>query len=273
MNNSPADDFPAVKEAFAALYELALYLRSDVGCPWDREQNLESMHKFLLEEATELGEAIDAGNDEGISEEWGDVLFMLLMLAAIGKEADHFNTERAMRSIEAKMIRRHPHVFGRTDVNAVEGIISQWEKIKAEEKSSKPASLMDNMPPFYSSLRRADHVQKTAAKVGFDWPACEGTLEKIEEEVRELREAFTAGAQEEIAAELGDLMFSCVNLARYSKMDSEALLNRTVDKFVVRFKYIESELRRTGKSPQEATLDEMDALWEQSKEALRKKQD
>ncbi len=268
MTDSPAERVSAINKAFVALYELALYLRSECGCPWDREQNLESMQKCLCEETAELGEAIGAGKPAEISEEWGDVLFMLLMLAVIGEESGHFNTEEAMRSIEAKMIRRHPHVFGSSDIDSIESLIEQWDRIKAEEKQEASDSLMDNVPSFSSALKRADHVQKAAAEVGFDWPDCEGVLKKIEEEAGELREAFAGGNPQETAEEVGDLLFSCVNLARFAKLDPESLLSRTVDKFIRRFKYIESELRRAGTSLEEATLAEMDALWEESKRKL-----
>ncbi len=170
-----------------------------------------------------------------------------------------------MRSIEAKMMRRHPHVFGSSSVGVVEEIIGQWERIKAKEKGEESESLMDGIPLFYSTLKRADHVQKTAAEVGFDWTEHKGILEKLEEELGELREALAAGDARQAGAELGDLLFSCVNLARFEKWDADSLLSRTTDKFVDRFKYIECELHRAGKSPAEATLSEMDALWEKSK--------
>jgi tetrapyrrole methylase family protein/MazG family protein len=265
MKQYPTERTPAIANAFAALYELALYLRSEHGCPWDRAQGLESMHKYLRDETSELGDAIDENDSHGIAEEWGDVLFILLMLAAIAEEAGRFKAEEALRSVEAKMVRRHPHVFGSGSLGAVGEIISQWDRIKAKEKSKKPESLMDTIPVLYSALKRADCVQKTAAEVGFDWDNYGGILEKIDEEMDELREALAAGNTRAAAAELGDVLFSCVNLARFTKMDAESLLSRTIDKFVERFKYIESELRRTGKSPNEATLREMDELWEKSK--------
>jgi MazG family protein len=187
------------------------------------------------------------------------------MIAVIGEETGCFNAADAMGSIETKMIRRHPHVFGGSDVGAVEEVLSQWERIKASEKSRRRDSLMDDLPSFYSALKRADHVQKTAAGVGFDWPDSAGVIEKIEEEVAELREALAEGDNGQTGAELGDLLFSCINLARFEGLDAETLLNRTVDTFIKRFKYVESELRRAGKSPEQATLDEMDALWEQAK--------
>lgn len=265
MTDHPPDRTSHIARAFTALYELVHYLRGRHGCPWDRAQGLDSMLKYLRDETAELGEAV-GGNEPGeISEEWGDVVFILLMFAVIAEETGNFKTEEALRAIEAKMIRRHPHVFATSSAGAVEEIIGQWEKIKAKEKAERPKSLMDNLPPFYSALKRADHVQKTAAEVGFDWPDCDGILEKIEEEAAELREALAAGNPSEAGEELGDLLFSCVNLARFAKMDAESLLGKTIDKFISRFKYIESELGRAGKSADEATLGEMDELWERSK--------
>lgn len=263
-DKSPERSAP-ITDAFAALYELARYLRGEHGCPWDREQGLQSMFKYLEEETAELGDAVNRGNYGGISEEWGDTIFMLLMLAIIAEETGKFKSVAAMRSIEEKMIRRHPHVFGSSKVGSAQELLAQWESIKAGEKSAGSGSLMDSIPPFYSALKRADHVQKTAATVGFDWPSRDGVLDKIEEELRELREALAAHKEREAGEELGDLLFSCVNLARFEGMDAESLLSRTVGKFIERFKFIEAELTRAGKSVNEATLREMDDLWEKSK--------
>jgi tetrapyrrole methylase family protein/MazG family protein len=267
MTDHPAERISSIADAFTALYKLVLYLRSGQGCPWDQEQSLLSMHDCLQEETSELGDEIKKQEPGGISEEWGDVLFILLMLAVIGEQEGIFDTEKAMRSIEAKMIRRHPHVFGGSDIRGADDTIAQWKDIKAKEKSQEPPSLMDEIPMFYSSAKRADHVQKAAAEVGFDWPDRDGVLDKIEEELGELRSALACGKPADTASELGDLLFSCVNLARFEGMDAEALLSKTVDKFVARFKYVESGLRRLGKSPAESTLEEMDELWEQSKSA------
>ena len=265
MTDHPTTRNSSIAKALSALYELAQYLRGEHGCPWDKEQDLKSMHKYLREESSELGDAIEKDDPAGIAEEWGDVIFMLFMIAAIGEETGGFKIEEALRAVEAKMIRRHPHVFGSSDVSGFGELLTQWENIKDKEKQKEPGSLMDDLPMFYSALKRADHVQKKAAEVGFDWPNNEGVMEKIEEEARELREAMAAGNTAEACDELGDLLFSCVNLARFEKADPELLLNRTIDKFVERFKYIECELRRAGKSLEEATLAEMDAIWEKSK--------
>ena len=269
-SDHPAERVSATADAFIALYKLVRYLRGEHGCPWDREQSLESMPERLREEVSELGEEIDKGEPEGISEEWGDVLFVLLMIAVIGEQDGRFDTEKAMRSIEAKMIRRHPHVFGGSDVDTAEGTISQWEDIKAGEKSksaSSPPSLMDDIPMFYSSAKKADYVQRAVAAVGFDWPDRRGVLDKIEEELGELRAALDENNAEEVASELGDLLFSCVNLARFENLDADTLLSKTVDKFVERFRYVESELRGLGKVPAESSLEEMDKLWERAKSA------
>jgi tetrapyrrole methylase family protein/MazG family protein len=265
MTDHPAERISSITNAFTALYKLVLYLRGGQGCPWDKEQSLLSMHDCLREETAELGDEITKHNPDGISEEWGDVFFILLMLAVIGEQDGIFDTEKAMRSIEAKMIRRHPHVFGGSDVNDADDTVAQWKDIKAKEKTQDPPSLMDAVPLFYSSARRADYVQKAAAEVGFDWPDRNGVLDKIEEELRELRAALSSGKPADAASELGDLLFSCVNLARFEGMDAETLLSKTVDKFVDRFKYVESGLRKRGKSPEDSTLEEMDELWEQSK--------
>lgn len=265
MKQRPSDSSSPIADAFAALHELARYLRSEHGCPWDRSQGLRSILTYLREETEELEEAIEKHDAGGVSEEWGDVLFIVLMFAVIAEETGQMEAERAMRAVEHKMIRRHPHVFGSSDVRNAEDILSQWQQIKKEEKNEKTQSLMDRLPFFYSALKRADYVQKTAAAAGFDWPDISGVLEKIEEEVREFREALAAGDTAETAKEIGDLLFSCVNLARYAGLDAETQLSRTVDKFIERFRYVESRLRRAGKPIDEATLEEMDKLWEESK--------
>lgn len=265
MTDPPTPPSAATASVCAALYDLARHLRSERGCPWDRTQNLESMHKYVREEVDELGESIRKNDPAGILEEWGDVFFILLMLGVIAEEAGQFTIYEAMRLVEAKMIRRHPHVFGNSTVSAVEDVIAQWDKIKSQEKKEEPKSLMDRDSSSGSALERADHVQKIAADVGFDWPTRDGILEKIKEEMAELHDAFAAGDPHGTGDELGDLLFSCVNLARFVRMDAEKLLGAATDKFIERFKYIESELGRVGKTPREATLAEMDALWEQAK--------
>jgi tetrapyrrole methylase family protein/MazG family protein len=265
MTDQPNERITSIADAFTALYKLVLYLRGDQGCPWDREQGMQSMHACLLDEVEELRVEIEKKDPAGISEEWGDVFFILLMLAVIGGLEGLFDVEMAMRSIEAKMIRRHPHVFAGSDIGAVDEANIQWDEIKAMEKASGPPSLLDNTPMFYSAIKRAHHLQKAAAEVGFDWPDREGVLEKIDEEMGELREALAEQDVEAAASELGDVLFSCVNLARFENLDAEALLSKTADKFIERFKYVESELRCLGKTPGESTLEEMDGLWEKAK--------
>lgn len=245
------------------------YLRGENGCPWDKAQGLHSMLHYLKEEKAELAEALDKDDFEGVSEEWGDTFFIFLMFAAIAEETGRFDLERSLRAVEAKMIRRHPHVFGGGAIDGVEQVLEQWNRIKAREKQQRSQSLMDAMPQFSSALKRAQHVQKKAAEVGFDWPNQEGILKKVEEESRELREALHERKEEETAGELGDLLFSCVNLARFIDRDAESLLNKTTDKFIERFMYMERELHRAGKSAREASLEEMDRLWEQAKERNR----
>jgi tetrapyrrole methylase family protein/MazG family protein len=257
---------PSIARAFEALYELVMYLRGESGCPWDRAQSVQTIMKCINEEVGELADALEKNDSCGMSEEWGDSFFTFLMFAAIAEETGRFRVEEALREVETKMIRRHPHVFGSSAVGAVEEVLAQWDRIKAREKQPEAESLMDGIPHFYSALKRAQHVQKLAADVGFDWPNLEGILRKIEEETRELRQAQQEKNDEEFSDEIGDLLFSCVNLARFMRKDSESLLSKTIDKFIDRFKYIEKELKRSGKSPAQATLEEMDALWEKAKQ-------
>jgi tetrapyrrole methylase family protein/MazG family protein len=265
MNNNSSKTAP-IALAFQALYELVLYLRGENGCPWDKAQGLGSIMDCIKEEAGELAEALKQEDSAGMSEEWGDTIFTFLMFAAIAEENGRFGVEQALRAVEAKMIRRHPHIFGSSNVSAAEEVLAQWDRIKTKEQQASSGSLMDEMPQFYSALKRAHYVQQKAAEVGFDWPHQEGIVEKIEEEVAELHRALKEKRGNAISEEIGDLLFSCVNLARYLRMDSETLLSRTIDKFVDRFKYIEKELADSGKTPADATLEEMDALWEKAKE-------
>ncbi|GAB4347466.1 MAG: hypothetical protein Kow0099_29470 [Candidatus Abyssubacteria bacterium] len=265
MSDHPTGPTTPLAAAFAALYELVVHLRSERGCPWDREQTLQSMRSYLHSEAAELGEAIEKGDHKGITEEWGDVLFILLMIAVIAEEAGHFDLAKAMHAVESKMIRRHPHVFGNSGARRVGEVLEQWQKIKQQEKSGETGSLMDEVPHFYSALQRAEQIQKAAAGVGFDWTNRLDILKKIEEETDELRKALAADDSGAAAEELGDLLFSCVNLARFIGFNPKLLLSQTTDKFIERFKYIESQLLHRGKSLDDATLEEMDELWEQYK--------
>lgn len=264
MNNNSSKT-KLIAHAFQALYELVLYLRGENGCPWDKAQGLGSIMDCIKEEAGELADALEQSDSAGMCEEWGDTIFTFLMFAAIAEENGSFGIEQALRAVEAKMIRRHPHIFGSSNVDAVEEVLAQWDRIKAKEKQASSGSLMDETPQFYSALKRAHYVQQKAAEVGFDWPHQEGIVEKIEEEVRELRRALNQKKKHAISEEIGDLLFSCVNLARYLEMDSETLLSQAIDKFVDRFKYIERELADSGKTTADATLEEMDALWEKAK--------
>jgi tetrapyrrole methylase family protein/MazG family protein len=270
----PPSKNSSITRAFEALYELVWYLRGENGCPWDKAQGLESIMDCINEEVGELKEALEEDNSAGMSEEFGDAFFTFLMFGAIAEESKRFNIEQAFRGIEAKMIRRHPHIFGSSSLNEAEEVLAQWKQIKVREKQAKSGSesLMDSLPHFYSALKRADYVQKKAAEVGFDWPNTKGILQKIEEEISELRQALEHKNEAEISDEIGDLLFSCVNLSRFLQKDAESLLNKTTGKFIERFKYIEEELQKAGKKPADASLEEMDALWEKAKKQSRSKQ-
>ncbi|RJP20820.1 MAG: nucleoside triphosphate pyrophosphohydrolase [Candidatus Abyssobacteria bacterium SURF_5] len=268
MNDRPKKP-KSIALAFDALVELVFHLRGENGCPWDKKQTLRSMIQYIQEELAELIEAVEKDDLGNMAEEWGDTFFNFLMFAAIAEDGGVFEIEKALRSIEAKMIRRHPHVFGDSNASAVEEVMAQWNSIKAEEKKNNSASLMDSIPQSYSALKRAHHVQKKAAEVGFDWPDARGILEKIKEEICELQKALEKRNEAETSEELGDLLFSCVNLARFIGQDSEAVLSATIDKFIERFKYVEKELEQAGKSAAEASLQEMDELWEKAKKRNR----
>jgi len=253
--------------SFDELVDIMALLRSERGCPWDREQTHESIRPYLIEEVYEVLRAIDDRDDEELKAELGDLLLQIVFHAQIAKEEGRFDIEDVIRTNIEKLKRRHPHVFGRTAVSGTEEVLENWERIKGEERGNdKPASALDGVPRELPALLRAQRVQEKASMVGFDWERAEDVMGKVDEEFRELKEACRSGDPGRIADEMGDFLFSLVNLSRFLGVWPEDALRGTVDRFERRFRFIESELAKSGKSPREATLQEMDALWEKAKE-------
>lgn len=236
------------------------------GCPWDREQTFETVAPYTVEEAYEVFDAIDHGDMDELREELGDLLFQVVFHAEMGREAGRFDFDDVVDTIVDKMTRRHPHVFGDAQVADAEAQTRAWEAQKADERADKGhASLLDGVARSLPALSRAEKIQRRAARAGFDWPAAGGVLDKLEEELGELRGALAGGGEEAVRAELGDLLFTCVNLARHLDTDPELALRRANDRFERRFRAVEDTLRNEGRDPADAALEELEARWQAAK--------
>lgn len=239
-------------------------LRGENGCPWDKRQTPKTIKNYLLEEAYELVDAIERGSHQAIKEELGDLLFLIVFLAYLYEEVGKFDLKNVIDTVEEKMIRRHPHVFGGVKVRDEREIRVRWQKIKSEEKLQ--SSILDGIPKALPALMLAYKVGSRAATVGFDWQRAEDVILKLEEEIEEFKRALKQGNRDRIEEELGDILFSCVNLARLLNIQPEEALRKTVYKFKDRFQFIEKRLREQGKDLEETSLKEMDALWERAKD-------
>jgi ATP diphosphatase len=251
------------------LLEIMARLRDpEAGCPWDREQTFETIAPHTLEEAYEVADAIERGDMDALCDELGDLLFQVVFYCQMAKEAGRFDFGEVVEAICGKMIRRHPHVFGDARVGTAEEQRSAWERHKAEErKARKSSGVLDGVARALPALMRAQKLQRRAAKVGFDWPDVSGTLNKVQEEAREIVQELEAKRLDHhcLTDEIGDLLFACVNLARFVGVDAETALSRANHKFERRFREIEAELAARGAHPETASLEQMDALWEQAK--------
>jgi tetrapyrrole methylase family protein/MazG family protein len=260
MNQKPID----------RLLRIMARLRSRRGCPWDREQTHQSIKQNVIEEAYETLDAIESRDPEALCEELGDLLLQIVFHAQMAREAGRFRFDDVARSIAEKLVRRHPHVFGRNKLQTAGQVLTQWHEIKKSEKNGRK-SVLDGVPRHLPALMRAHETQKKAARVGFDWKRTADVLAKVEEELRELKRAMRTGRRRDIEEEIGDLLFAVVNLARFQKLDAEDALRRTIGKFRRRFGQIERELRRRGKKLEDCSLEEMDAIWERAKRDGRQK--
>jgi tetrapyrrole methylase family protein/MazG family protein len=252
--------------SFEAFHEIIAQLRAPDGCPWDREQTHLSLRKHLLEETYEALDALDQEDMPGLAEELGDILLQIGLHAQIAFEAGDFNLYDVVTGINSKLIRRHPHVFGDWKVDGVTKVLQNWEKLKEAEREANgnagEKGLLDGLPKALPALSQAQEIQDRAARVGFDWDSIDPVWGKVMEELDEVRQASTPA---ERSAELGDLLFAVVNLARWYKADSETLLRATSQRFRTRFSYIEKRAREQGTAVSEMNLAEMDRLWEEAK--------
>lgn len=243
-------------------------LRSEEGCPWDKEQTRESLKPFIIEEAYELIEAISVNDSEKIKEELGDLLFQIVFQSQIAKEKKEFEIPDIIETIGKKMITRHPHVFGAVSSITTEEVLSHWEEQKRREGKLRE-SILEGIPEALPSLLRAHRLQDRAARVGFDWEKVEDVLNKLDEEIGELKEAVKIKKQNEIEDEIGDIFFMLVNISRFVGISPEDALRKTISKFISRFRYIEMNAADHGRKLAEMTLEEMDKLWEEAKEKDR----
>ena len=238
------------------------------GCPWDIEQNFRTIAPYTIEEAYEVASASEANDYGALKDELGDLLLQVVFHAQMAAEAKMFAFEDVVHAICDKMIRRHPHVFAAGGAKTPEAVTVAWEEIKRREREGKPArvgGLLDDVPRALPALMRAIKLQNRAAEVGFDWPSAVNVTDKIAEETRELAEAAASGKDAKVAEEFGDLLFAMANLARHFKLDPEDALRAANAKFVRRFKAIEAGLEALGRRPEDATLEEMEALWQKAK--------
>lgn len=242
-------------------------LRGEDGCPWDREQTLDSLRQYLVEECYELVDAIDAGNVDEHLDELGDVLLQVVLQSEIRKEEKAFCFNDVANHLSEKLIRRHPHVFGDVIADTTEDVVRNWVAIKAEEKqSNQRKSISDGIPRHLPSLHRAHKIQERASRVGFDWDNVGDVIAKVEEELDEVREALASGDAKHVKEELGDLLFSVVNLSRFEKVDPNAALDGATEKFVSRFSEVEKRIKASGCSIDVCTLEELNIIWDEVKE-------
>ena len=263
MVSFQSSDFYRVSD----LREIIALLRSEEGCPWDREQTHQSIRRNFLEETWEACEAIDRDDPQLLQEELGDVLLQVMFHARIEEEAGRFNLDDVADLTCKKLISRHPHIFADTKLSDVQAVLASWDEIKRQEKQHETtAQAMDAVAKSLPANWRAEKVQAKAKKVGFDWPNAAGAIEKLEEELAELKAAVRRG--EGIEEEMGDLLFSAVNVARLLEQDPEKVLHLSTDKFIRRFAYLEQAAKKSGQALKEMTLDEMEALYQEGKGRL-----
>ncbi len=257
-------------DAVERLLDLMARLRGPGGCPWDREQTLETLRPYLLEETYEVLEALDGGDARAHREELGDLLLQIVFQARVAEEAGRFDFADVADAISDKLVSRHPHVFGGAEARDADAVLRQWAALKRKENEAKGGgrSVLEGVPREMPALARAERLTEKASRVGFDWPDAAGAREKVGEELAELDAAIASGDRRRVEDELGDLLFAVANLARKHALPPEEALRRAVGRFVDRFRFVEDELARRGVPHGQATLEEMDRLWEEAKEVL-----
>ncbi|WP_291842449.1 nucleoside triphosphate pyrophosphohydrolase [Maricaulis sp.] len=262
--STPPENLPPIDRLLAIMAKLR---DPDGGCPWDLEQDFASIAPYTIEEAYEVADAIERKRYDELKDELGDLLLQVVFHSRMAEEADLFRFDDVAAAINDKMIRRHPHVFGDASTRDSQTQTAEWEAIKAAERkaSDKGESLLDDVPVALPALKRAQKLQKRAATVGFDWPDAERVLDKVDEELAEVREAMAAGDAEAVAEEIGDLIFVCTNLGRKMKVDVEAATRSANAKFERRFRHIEVTLSARGQRMQDTSLEAMEDLWDEAK--------
>lgn len=272
LRRSAADDF-------LALCDVMTHLRSQTGCPWDRAQTVKTLRSYLLEETHEVLEVLDDLDEDGGGErafehkdELGDLLLQIVFQAEIQREARRFDVGDVARAIRDKLVRRHPHLFGGTQVEGTTpGTKEGWEAIKRAERKKKgdeKSGALDGVPKHLPALLRAYRMGEKARGAGFDWPSHHGVVEKIKEELDEVEGAIASGDKGRVAAELGDILYATVNLARHFEIDAEGALRGTIARFEERFRLVEEGLAQEGKTPEQESLDELERRWQQAKVAI-----
>ena len=268
-SNPFAPDTTRASAAFARLVEIIAQLRAPDGCPWDREQTHLTLRRHLIEESYEVLDAIENGNDDDLKEELGDLLMQPIMHAQLATEAQRFDIAEVLEGICNKLVRRHPHVFGEVMVSDSGEVLRNWDAIKKAEKQNKnheeKVSVLGNIPPALPALLQALEVSKKAAKAGFEWPDAAGVLDKAHEEINELQEALEEGDKSRIGEELGDLLFTVVNIARWQKIDPELALRDMVSRFQTRFEHMEATANARSLELPKLTPQQWDELWNDAK--------
>ena len=261
--DQPTDDH------FEKLCEIVAKLRAPGGCPWDREQTHETLLPALIEEAYEVAGAVRSRDNSNFREELGDLLLLIVMHSEIAREAGGFNINNVIGEVTEKLIRRHPHVFGKSDALDSGAVLKQWESIKRTEKTGR--HYLDGLPAVLPALMRAQKAQSKVARVNFDWIEVRDVLAKVEEELGELNDALASEDPQLVEDEIGDLLFAVVNLARKCKLDAESTLQTATDKFVARFNRLEDELQAQGKRLGDVDLAELDAIWDEIKKSAARR--
>lgn len=258
---------------YTSLVALMRRLLAPGGCPWDREQSFESLRKYVLEEACEVIDAVDSGDRDALKDELGDLLLQVVFMGELAREEGAFGPDDVVRAIVEKLVRRHPHVFGETQVSGSDEVLTNWEKIKRTEYGDR--GVLAGLPRSFPALARAQRMSEKVSKVGFDWPDAQGSRDKVAEELGELDEAVAGGQRERIEHELGDVLFALVNFARHQGINAEQALRKTADKFERRFAHVEARVKEQhggfpqdegGKPTRGLPLETLDGFWNEAKE-------
>jgi tetrapyrrole methylase family protein/MazG family protein len=257
------------KRSFEDLVALMTRLRGPDGCPWDRKQTLPDLKPYVIEEAYEVVDAIDRDDRASLAEEVGDMMLEAVFIAEVTREEGSFDIYDAITAVHDKLVRRHPHVFADAQAGDAEEVLVNWEKLKNEERKSENKSLMAGVPQSMPALLKASRLTEKAARVGFDWRRTEDVFEKLDEEIAEVHEAIASGDATKVHDELGDLLFTIANIARKLNVNPEEALQSTNRKFTRRFESMERAVRENGRNLDQLSLEEMDALWNDAKNAER----